>query len=92
MEDNDWPRQMLFSCTTQDTREVFAGLVVSVITCLIQAGERGLYDEVEEMEMDESDELDGDGEVVVIPDEKKRRVCIPSFAHLFIFCYSFSNI
>lgn len=70
----EWPRQLLFACTTQDTREVFASLVVSVIQGLIEAGERGLYLEYEDADEVEMEELDDDGEVVIIHDEKKRRV------------------
>ena len=78
MLDNEmeWPRQLLFSCTTQDTREVFASLVVSVIVGLIDAGERGLYQEMEDLE--EVDMEDEEGEVIVHQDERKRRVCIIS--------------
>jgi hypothetical protein len=72
----EWPRQLLFSCTTQDTREVFASLVVSVIAGLVELGERGLYQEVEEMEEVDMEELDEVmyNEVIVHPDERKQRV------------------
>ncbi len=80
LDDNmEWPRQLLFYCTTSDAREVFAGLVVSVIGNLIGAGERGLYGEAEEMEVDDEgadddDEDELDSELIVVQDEKKRKV------------------
>lgn len=76
MLDNEmeWPKQLLFACTTQETREVFASLVVSVIMGLIDSGERGLYLEYEESEEVEMEDLEDDGEVVIIQDDKKRGV------------------
>jgi hypothetical protein len=87
----EWPRQLLFSCTTQDTREVFASLVVSVIAGLIEAGERGLYGEVEELDEVDMEELDEEGEVIVHQDERKRQVCfyysllLPSLVNPFLY-------
>ena len=88
----EWPQQLLFHCTTQDTREVFASLVVSVIGNLIGAGERGLYREMEEQdEVVDMEDLDEDGEVIMRQDEEKRIIFI-AFLPFFVTNYNFYYI
>ena len=50
--DATWPRQLLFQCTSSETRDSLAGLMVHVLNLLIPY-ERPIYNEqVELMEID----------------------------------------